>query len=155
MLWHKLLLYTGRSGDVQTTSDLYHLMLVLALNIIGCALFALLIEPSEELRVAAETIVAKRATSSIVKALTNGVACGIIMTLAVHAARKEHYWPLLIGIPAFIMGGFTHSVADAFYYVVGRDAITADSAWVYVLTAVGNFIGCNLYRLTENHLLKQ
>lgn len=149
VMWHGLLLYTGRSGDVQSWADMRLLMLTLLLNIVGCAIFAYIIEPSEEVRMAAEAIVARRAQSGIIKGLANGIACGLIMTLAVHSARKQHYWPMLIGIPAFIMAGFTHSVADAFYYAVGYKAITAGSAMTYILTATGNFIGCNLYRSCE------
>ena len=114
VLWHQLLLYTGRSGDVQSWSDFGRLMLILLLNIVGCIIFALIIEPSDEVRMAAEAIVIRRAGSSIIKALANGIFCGLIMTLAVHSARKQHYWPLLIGIPAFIMAGFTHSIKDDF-----------------------------------------
>lgn len=149
VMWHGLLLYTGKSGDVQSWHDFRMLMLTLLLNIAGCVLFAFAIEPSEEVRMAAEAIVARRADSGIVKALANGIACGLIMTLAVHSARKQHYWPLLIGIPAFIMAGFTHSVADAFYYAAGYHAITPAGMVTYLLTAAGNFIGCNLYRSTD------
>lgn len=146
IMWHGLLLYTGKSGDVQSWNDFGLLMLTLLLNIAGCALFACVIEPGDALREAAEAIVTRRADSGIIKGLANGIACGLIMTLAVQSARKQHYWPLLIGIPAFIVAGFTHCVADAFYYSAGWQAITPASAFTYLLTVIGNFIGCNLYR---------
>ena len=149
VVFHSLLLFTGKSGDCGSRGDLGRLALILLLNIVGCALFSLLIDPGEAVLQAAEAIVMKRAESGIVSGLGNGIGCGFIMTLAVHAARKQHYWPLLIGIPAFIMAGFTHCIADAFYYSVAWSVIPPASLATYALTVIGNFIGCNLYRCAD------
>lgn len=48
---------------------------------------------------------------------------------------------LLIGIPAFILAGFTHSIADAFYYCVGHSSINGAAMLSYLGTVIGNFIG--------------
>ncbi len=72
------------------------------------------------------------------------------MTTAVTFARKGQNLPLLFGVPLFIMCGFPHCVADAFYYLcVPLDFLIAhapDVLLFYVSIVIGNFVGCNLYR---------
>ena len=72
------------------------------------------------------------------------------MTTAVQFARESKFLPLLFGVPAFIMCGFYHSIADAFYYAA-RLSFDNIELWMdvfisWIVTVLGNFIGCNLYR---------
>ena len=78
------------------------------------------------------------------------IGCGFIMTTAVNFARKGKVLPLLFGVPFFIMCGFAHSIADAFYFlVVPADTLLQPMVLaVYVCEVLGNFVGCNLYRWT-------
>ena len=78
------------------------------------------------------------------------IGCGFIMTTAVTFARVGKNLPLLFGVPLFIMCGFPHCVADAFYYLCAPLDFWA-AHWLaiaefYVAIVIGNFIGCNLYR---------
>jgi len=51
----------------------------------------------------------------------------------------------------FIICGFPHSVADAFYYLATPFTFIWDNVLkiiqLYVSIVVGNFIGCNLYKV--------
>jgi formate/nitrite transporter FocA (FNT family) len=72
------------------------------------------------------------------------------MTTIVTFARQDKLLPLLFGIPLFIICGFPHCVADAFYYLT-VPLEYAKQHWVeivvlYPCLVVGNFIGCNIYR---------
>jgi formate/nitrite transporter FocA (FNT family) len=73
------------------------------------------------------------------------------MTTAVTFARKNQYMPLLFAVPLFIVCGFPHCVADAFYYLcVPLDFFLSDPFGIlglYVCIVLGNLIGCNLYRI--------
>jgi len=57
----------------------------------------------------------------------------------------------LFGIPLFIMCGFVHSIADAFYYTLALlpGDWTGTTLLVYLASILGNFIGCNLYRTLQ------
>ena len=70
------------------------------------------------------------------------------MTTAVEFARKGKMLPLLLGVPVFILCGFAHSIADAFYFLVSpaEQLLQTDVLIVYVSEVLGNFVGCNLYR---------
>ena len=75
------------------------------------------------------------------------IGCGFIMTTAVTFGRQGKNLPLLFGVPLFIMCGFPHCIADAFYYLcVPLDFWARHWTGIlafYVAIVVGN---CNLYR---------
>lgn len=72
------------------------------------------------------------------------------MTTAVEFARKDKMLALLLGVPVFILCGFAHSIADAFYFLISPSDLLLQPAvlFVYVCEVLGNFVGCNLYRWT-------
>ena len=73
------------------------------------------------------------------------------MTTTVRFARKGHFLPLLFGVPLFIVCGFPHCMADAFIYMTAPASFLIDNVWailpMYICIVIGNFIGCNLYRI--------
>lgn len=141
----KFLLYTGTAGFCHSAGDLGRLVLILAGNIIGCFLTAqaLLLCVSPDL---AAKVVENRLSADFIQALILGTGCGFIMTAAVKFAREGRFLPLLFGVPCFIMCGFYHSIADAFYYSLNLQP-GAVTPWLGAV--IGNFIGCNLYRLRQ------
>ena len=100
---------------------------------------------------AAQHILEGRLNAGIVQSGVLAIGCGFIMTTAVKWGREGKFLPLLFGVPLFIICGFPHCVADAFYYLcVPVEYLTANAGQVLLLYAsivLGNFIGCNLYRL--------
>ena len=72
------------------------------------------------------------------------------MTLSVRSARSGLWWPLIFGVPSFIICSFPHCVADIFYYAACAPSLSASDwvalAGVYLATVVGNYLGCNIYR---------
>lgn len=158
---YKMKLYTGTAGFVEFRDDnnklqiikpLAELLLVLIGNIIGCLLVGLLARLSPlELTQAAQNILQGRLNVGPLSGGLLAIGCGFIMTTAVTFARKGQYLPLLFGVPLFIVCGFPHCVADAFYYLtVPFEFIKnniGDVLLFYISIVFGNFIGCNLYRI--------
>ncbi len=158
---YKMKLYTGTAGFVEFRDDnnklqiikpLEELLLVLVGNIIGCLLVGLLARLSPlELTQAAQNILQGRLNVGPLSGGLLAIGCGFIMTTAVTFARKGQYLPLLFGVPLFIVCGFPHCVADAFYYLtVPFEFIKnniGDVLLFYISIVFGNFIGCNLYRI--------
>lgn len=146
------LLYTGkiREFSLKKGEGIAPLPLlgVLALNIVGCLLMALIF-PGDQIADAATKIATLRTDLSPISAFGRAVGCGIIMTVAVSAAKeRNNLWPLLIGVPGFILAGFIHSIADGFYISVAivRGGLLQSEQMVMVaamwLVAVaGNFVG--------------
>ena len=144
---YKLKLYTGTAGFVDRKT-FWSLIPILLGNILGCFLTALAVkQASPDLLEPVRNIVESRLAKGSFNCLLLAIGCGFIMTTAVNFARQNQWLPLLFGVPVFILCGFTHSIADAFYFLLDGN-FTGSLLFLYLCEVLGNFIGCNLYRGT-------
>lgn len=148
---YALKLYTGTAGFIKK-GEAGTLLLILLFNIVGCLAVSMLVRCSTmPLQETAQKILESRLAMGPLRGGVLAIGCGFIMTTAVTFARKAQYLPLLFGVPLFIMCGFPHCIADAFYYLcVPMDFFAAnivDVLGFYVSIVIGNLIGCNLYRM--------
>ena len=149
-------LYTGTAGFLSSWRDLPSLLLILLGNIAGCLAVAsvALVSPLPLGEAAIKVISSRLAVGWWGTGLL-AIGCGLLMSLAVDFARKNRdfsdWLPLLFAVPAFILCGFPHCVADAFFCCVYLFS-ASDIPWLslaayYGAIVLGNFIGCNIYRL--------
>ena len=146
---YRLKLYTGVSGFVRTRRDFIELPVVIIGNVVGCLIAGLATKYAlPDLVATAQGIVDARLSKSLWQVLLLAAACGFIMTTVVKFAREGKWLPLLFGIPLFILSGFIHSIADAYYLSAALifDTISWSVLALYIMELLGNFIGCNLYR---------
>lgn len=151
VVYYGLKLYTGTAGFIRRQGDWSMLFVVLLGNIIGCQLTAWLIAYAQpDCIEPASAILAGRLAKGPWACFLLAIGCGFIMTTAVEFARKGKMLPLLLGVPVFILCGFAHSIADAFYFLVSpsQQLLQMEVLLVYVSEVLGNFVGCNLYRWT-------
>ena len=160
---YKLKLYTGTAGFVALRYNdgksrwlkaIGELLFILAGNIVGCLLVALLARFSPlELGASAQKILEGRLAIGPLRAGLLAIGCGFIMTTVVTFAREGKPLALLFGVPLFINCGFPHCLADAFYYLTVPVSYTGahllELAVLYPSLVIGNFIGCNLYRFMK------
>ena len=145
---YKLKLFTGTAGFFEIKKDLYNLFIIIFGNIVGTSIVALMVNVAIPTLVpVASEILANRMDNTILSTIILGAGCGFVMTTAVTFGRNEKFLPLLFGVPLFIMCGFLHSIADAFYYAVAYASLTIKVIPIYISIVIGNFIGCNLYRI--------
>lgn len=145
---HKFFLYTGKIHTVSQWVDPILLAVILLFNIAGCWLVSLAVNDTWVIQ-ECQRIVTERATLNFPEALFKGAGCGFLITLAVIGYGKSKL-TLILCVVAFIMAGFTHSVADAFYYCVGREAMSEGAMLTYLGTVIGNFLGGWIYHLGAN-----
>ena len=148
---YKLRLYTGTAGFIKK-NEVGTLFLILLGNIIGCFIASLLARVTPmAIQEAAQKILELRLRTGALGCGLLGIGCGFIMSSAVQFAREKQYLPLLLGVPLFIVCGFTHCIADAFYYLCVPAAFWKVHAIqivsVYASIVLGNLAGCNLYRI--------
>ena len=93
------------------------------------------------------SIIESRINAGYLKCLLNAIGCGIIMTLIVQGGRDGNKLLVLFGVPLFIMLGFYHSIADAFYASVTNTKILINYIPYYMIIVLGIFIGCNVPRI--------
>ena len=155
VVYYGLKLYTGTAGFIRLKGDWAMLGLVLLGNIIGCLLSAWLIAYAQpDCIEPASKILAGRLAKGPFACFLLAIGCGFIMTVSVKFAKYENKWyPLLYGVPIFIVCGFPHCIADAFYYLaVPVDFWAAhliDILILYIAIVLGNTVGCNLVRIIK------
>jgi formate/nitrite transporter FocA (FNT family) len=151
VVYYGMKLYTGTAGFIRRKGDWSMLALVLIGNIIGCLLTAWLIGYAQpDCIEPASSILAGRLAKGPWACFLLAIGCGFIMTTAVEFARKGKMLPLVFGVPVFILCGFAHSIADAFYFLISPtdQLLQTEVLVVYLSEVLGNFVGCNLYRWT-------
>lgn len=141
-----MFLYTGKVGYLGerfTLPDFYTLLCGLVGNYVGATGTGLLLSwalPAlKEDAVAAAT---GKLSYSAGQTLILGFFCGILMYAAVKIFNT-HKTPMgiLFCIPAFIIAGFEHSIADMFYLAAGGVAFTGKGLLFLLLVVIGNSLG--------------
>ena len=148
VLHFKLPLYTGTAGFIRVNSskEWLNMLLILVGNIIGCFLLRLILPNVPEV-LNANNIIQSRIDAGFFQSFLSAIGCGIIMTLVVKAGREKNYLLTIFGIPLFILCGFYHSIADAFYMAIVDTHLLLAYLPTYFFIVLGNFAGCNLPRL--------
>ena len=139
-------LFTGKAGFASFDKNgTLRLAWILIFNFCGAALAAQAAAYAwPELAGKCAGIIAAKSSSGVGKAFVAAVGCGILMSLAISGTRSGSYVPLLFAVPCFILSGYFHCVADAFYWSAAD--FGAGYIPVYAATVAGNFCGCVVHR---------
>ena len=148
-------LFTGTVGFCGGSKGLKvgEIPLVLFGNLVGTLLIALLTYASAaDMQSTAQGILEARLSIGPLRCGVLAIGCGFIMTTCVKFSKFENRWlPLLFGVPIFIVCGFPHCIADAFYYQAVPlgflQSNLMDILVLYAAIVAGNTIGCNLVRI--------
>ena len=131
-------LYTGKVGFARTFKDLLWLVLIFITNAIGCSLIFLL--PTND----AINVWAGRLDYPLYIVFAKAVVCGILIYVCVHQhkvnSREVSIMTTLVAIPAFILCGAEHSIADICFMLAARD-FTLKGAIFIPVVALGNAAG--------------
>lgn len=145
-------LYTGRIGYIfsQNCEERIDTLFSLPGNVLGCLCAGLLKPPVGQV----ESLVASKLTKPLSGVFIDGILCGILIFICVDIfKRKQNPIAIIFCVPAFILCGFEHSVADAFYIANAR-AFSLESLWFLLMVAAGNAVGGVLIPLLLNPSFK-
>ena len=149
-------LYTGKAGFLTFRDKTFEitpikLFCILIGNIFGCVLLASVsstffndVDYETLNKVVAVYQNSDLSLSNIMSFLVKGILCGILMTTAVLNYKKSMLI-LILCVTVFILCGFRHSIADAYYLSAATPENTLNVIVYYIIVVIGNFIGCNLY----------
>lgn len=138
-------LYTGKIGlifEKHKKEDISVLLLCLLGNIIGTAAFGCLIAyVFPNVKETAFVLCTSKLGQGYLNGLLRAVLCGILVYLAIDLYRNNQTTlGILMCIPAFILSGYEHSIADMFYFATS--GIASGEAFVYLLMIlIGNSLG--------------
>lgn len=137
-------LYTGVVGFANNLGALLYSATLLIPNGIGAMLCFFF--PTN----GADELWAGKMSQEWYEAVIRGFVCGVIIFTCVVAykAQKQpfNFFVTAVGIPAFILCGAEHSIADLGFMFAAK-AVTWDSISFILLVALGNWLGALLVRL--------
>lgn len=132
---YNLNLYTGKIQYITKRNEYewYDYFIFLSNNLIGITVMALFTKGTlpENATVLGE---AKMQMPFLIS-LIRGIGCGALMSLATN--KKTPLWVTSLCVTAFILAGFNHCIADAYYILITGNAIGL--SWFGTL--IGNTIG--------------
>ena len=145
-------LFTGRVGFVPDNfsgRELCGLSMTLIGNAIGTFAIGSLVYHliPETLGAAALVSVVGKVSAPFGATLLRAVLCGVLMYLAVRIFReKSTVAGIVFCVPAFILAGFEHSIADMFY--LAASGVRSWGGFLFLLLIIaGNAVGGMLFPL--------
>lgn len=133
-------LYTGKVGYVISITEIPKMLLIILGNFIGVWIMSL-ISPAS-----AAVLVANKLTIPFGLLFYKSIGCGFLMFLAVDYYKRCHsILTIICCIPAFILVGFEHSIADMFYICTVK-IFSVQIARFVAITIIGNAIGAIIAR---------
>lgn len=142
-------LYTGRVGYVSSFKGIFDCLISVLGNAVGCLIAAIL--PHKNAAAAA----ALRLETPLYELFAKGVFCGILIYIAVDFYKtQKKLIATLFCVPAFIIAGFEHSVADMYYLFAAR--VFSLRGFAVILTVIlGNAVGALLFNAFKKYCVLQ
>lgn len=163
ILLNGFLLFTGKTAYLLENKPSYILLLCLIWvgNIIGCmGMGALAAYAKPALGETAAKICAAKMTQEPLQTIALGALCGILVYIAVDFFKSDDdkkafnkYLIVFTAIPAFIICGFEHSVADMFYFAASGDLYTGKGIVYILLVTLGNLIGAVVFHTIRKFVI--
>ena len=147
VLWFGFNLYTGKVGYVRKWKEIPLMLFYILGNAVGCLVLFLFPE------IRTDMFEAKLAFPWYT-VLAKSVICGILISIAVEQFKRENAWAVLIAVPAFILCGAEHSIADIGYMILTR-TFTLEAFGFLALVLVGNAVGSLLIGLWVDYRKKK
>lgn len=148
VVYFGLNLFTGKVGYLSGWRDIPKMLLYIAGNTVGAAL------PGALAHGAAVPVVAAKLALPFYVLFIKAIFCGILMYIAVELFRsKNTVLGILLGVPAFILAGFEHSIADIYYCFAAR-AFSLDVVVMILVIILGNAVGSILFAQAVNAVKK-
>lgn len=160
------LLFTGKTAYLLENKPSYipYLLTIWLGNILGCALMGLLVHAAKpNLAETALKLCESKLTQTPWQTLILGALCGVLVYIAVDYFRSDDdkkalpkYLLVFTCIPAFILCGFEHSVADMFYFAASSaySLYTVQGIVYILLVSAGNLVGAVAFHMVKKAVLK-
>lgn len=131
-------LYTGKVGFVKKWREIPRLILIFIMNAVGCLLIVSVPIPDTF------ELWSQKLDCPLYIVFLKAIICGILIYVCVHQ-HKHHSattscLTTLVAIPAFILCGAEHSIADICFMLATKH-ITLEGVQFILVVALGNAVG--------------
>lgn len=142
-------LYTGKVGYISAPGDVFVLLKMCFLNFIGAAAVGFAV--SSVLKENAAAVVAAKLQADLPEIFIRAIFCGIMIYLAVELYKRTSQILLVVmPIMIFILCGFEHCVANAFYFAAAGYFDTYSLAF-FAVSIIGNGVGSVIIHLMNKY----
>ena len=160
------LLFTGKTAYLLENKPSYvsYPLTIWFGNILGCMLMGLLVQLAKpNLAETAKTLCEAKLSQAPWQTIILGALCGILVYIAVDFFRSDDdkkslpkYILVFTCVPAFILCGFEHSVADMFYFAASSaySLYTVKGIGYILLVSLGNLIGAVAFHMIRKAVHK-
>ncbi len=147
-------LFTGKAGtvDIKNKDSVVSLLKLLGENLLGVFFFSIIAVMSNYWGITSlsEYVVVGRLATGYISVFFSAIGCGLLVDLSVYIFKtKNTPVAIMFCVPAFILASMPHCIADSFYYICGVRLLSFKTIILFVITVVGNFIGCNIRRMFQ------
>lgn len=138
-------LFTGKVGYAVRWQNIFPLLLILIGNIIG-SLPALLFHIESD-------IVVYKLQTPWYQTLILSIICGMLIYVSVDSYRQHMPWLTILAVPAFILCGAEHCIADMSFIFLTQ-TYSLQLLWFIPLVIVGNAIGSIILNIWNKWRMK-
>ena len=143
--WKGYSLYTGRIGlmiEHHTKEDWAVLLLGLLGNAVSSIVFGYLIAYAiPSIKEAALIACTAKLSQGYLVGFIRGILCGILIYLSIDIYKNhKSVLGVLLCVPAFILSGYEHSIADIFYFAASGIASAKAFGYIWMII-LGNSVG--------------
>ena len=159
------LLFTGKTAYLLENKPAYipYLLTIWVGNILGCMLMGLMVGFAKpNLAETAKTLCEAKLGQTPWQTLILGALCGILVYIAVDYFKSDDdkkslpkYLLVFTCVPAFILCGFEHSVADMFYFAAANTLYSVKGIVYILLVSAGNLVGAVAFHMLKKAVLKK
>lgn len=150
ILWYGFDLYTGKIGYLASIKDVPRMLLILAGNFIGCCIMFTF--AGGPVGATAAAIMTVKYELNLFEVFVRAIICGILIYVAVDQFKdKNNKNAPLIAIPAFILAGAEHCIADACYIFAGL-AFSWHTIPFILTVIIGNAIGSIVFHQIKRRI---
>lgn len=155
-------LFTGKIGYIIDNKNKPDCLIIWLGNFLGCVVFGLLCRiANSQLNEVAFTAMSLKAEQAFYQTFIRAFFCGVLMFIAVDNFKNNKdsfgkYIGIFFCVPAFILCGFEHSVADMVYAVIAVRNVADGLKYLLFLLIVtlGNAAGAIAFRMLLKPSLK-
>lgn len=142
---YKLNLFTGMAGYI-TLRKTPSFIVSIAVNLVSAFAVGRVLSYNHKAVELASALIATKIDNNIVMTLISSVMCGVLIFLAVDYYKKfSSIIGIIFAIPIFVLCGFDHAVADAFYIGVAG-GMNETPVLFLLMVVIGNVVGSTLVR---------
>ena len=166
ILLQGFLLFTGKTAYLfeNKLSYIPYLLTIWLGNLLGCMLMGLLIQVVKpNLAEKAFALCTAKLEQTPLQTLILGSLCGILVYIAVDYFKSDDdkkalpkYLLVFTCVPAFILCGFEHSIADMFYFAASSAySLYSVQGFLFILlVTVGNLLGAVIFHSVKKVVFK-